>query len=230
LSSTFASSSLVRLLAPWAPPSPPATGLDTAQRLSQWVGAFDAIELQAAHRAIKALDAAPAAAGALPGLAQAFAQAREALAKAIAQDPALPNESTYAPYKRRHLELQRLMEQMVGALRAHVREQLAGAVPALRQLALLDAAMEKITARREQSLLPRAVALLERRFQQLHKDHLKSVPADAQDDPMAWHRPGQWLHTFANEWRQALLAELALRLEPVAGLVEAAGAELDSTQ
>lgn len=220
----------MRLLAPWAPPAPPAPGLDTAQRLSQWVGAFDAIELQATHRAIRSLDAAPAEAVALPDLAPAFMQAHQALAKAIAQDPALPNEATYAPYKRRHLELQRQMEQMVGALRAHVREQLGHATPALRQLGLLDAAMEKITARREQSLLPKAVALLERRFQQLHKDHLKSVPADALDDPMAWRRPGRWLHTFESEWRQALLAELALRLEPVAGLVEAAGTELDPMQ
>jgi hypothetical protein len=229
------SSSLVRLLAPWAPARPPAPPVDVAERLGQWVGAFDAITLQSTQRAIRAMDTAdvpvrPAGPAALP-LAQAFEQARATLARAIAQDPALPNETTFAPYKRRHLDLQRQMEQVIGALREHVRESLARTSPALRQLAALDQAMEKLMARREQALLPQAVALLERRFHQLRKEHEARVKAAGldDDDPIAWRRPGAWLHGFEREWRQALRAELSLRLEPVAGLVEATGTELNDS-
>ena len=53
------------------------------------------------------------------------------LARAIAQAPALPNEFTYAPYRRRHLELQRQMGPAVDALRQRVRDALACASPAL---------------------------------------------------------------------------------------------------
>ena len=42
-------------------------------------------------------------------------------------------------------------------------------------------------------------------------------------------RPG-WLASFANEWRNALLAELDLRLEPVAGLGDALRNEPLSSQ
>ncbi|HEY1228455.1 MAG TPA: DUF3348 family protein, partial [Ramlibacter sp.] len=40
-----------------------------------------------------------------------------------------------------------------------------------------------------------------------------------------WDRPGGWLHAFAHDWRQVLLAERDLRLDPVAGLVEAAATD-----
>jgi len=42
-------------------------------------------------------------------------------------------------------------------------------------------------------------------------------------------RPG-WLASFATDWRNALLAELDLRLEPVAGLVDALRNEPLSSQ
>lgn len=222
LNPTFASTPLVRLFAQWTPPPTPTTGVDMAGRLGQWVSAFDAIGLHGAHRTIQAMGTAPVR-GARPvtGLAAAFTQARQTLARAIAQDAALPNEFTYAPYKRRHLELQRQMEQMVGALRGHVRDALAQATPALRQLAVLDAALDKVVSPREQALLPFAVALLERRFHQLQQEH-----AVQGDDPATWRRPGGWLHIFETQWHQALLAELGLRLQPVAGLIEATGVEL----
>lgn len=233
MSPAFAHSPLVRLLSPWVPVREAAAPGDLAERLGQWVGAFDAIALQSTQRAIRAMDPGTApqrrAASGAP-LVAAFEQARATLAQAIAQDPALPNETTYAPYKRRHLELQRQMEQMVGALREHVRETLARGTPALRQLAALDAAMDKVMARREQALLPRTVALLERRFNELRKQHEREVKAaGAEDDPLGGRRPGEWLHRFENEWRQVLRAELSLRLEPVAGLVEAAGTELNES-
>jgi hypothetical protein len=166
---------------------------------------------------------------------------RDQQARAIAQAPALPNEFTYAPYRRRHLELQRQMGPG-GGRAAPARARCAGLrQPGLHQLAALDAAMDKVVSPREQALLPVAVTVLERRFGQLQAAHLKALndarqalpegsdmpDTAAQDDPMLWRRPGAWLHCFEQDWHQALCAELDLRLEPVAGLIEATGIELN---
>ncbi len=240
----FASTPLVRLLSQWTPAAPSEAGLGMGDQLAQWVSAFDAISL---HTALRAIQATGAVAGRTPApvrrphppaaLAADFAQVRAQQARAIAQAPALPNEFSYAPYKRRHLELQRQMGQALDALRQRVRDALAQAGPALQQLAALDAAMDKVIAPREQALLPVAVTVLERRFGQLQAAHLKAL-ADArqalpdgsappEDDPMRWRRPGAWLHDFEQDWHQALRAELDLRLEPIAGLIEATGVELN---
>ncbi len=240
----FASTPLVRLLSQWTPAAAPDAGADMGERLAQWVSAFDAISLHTAHRAIQAMGPAAARAQA-PGrrpvppaaLAKDFAQVRDQQARAIAQAPALPNEFTYAPYKRRHLELQRQMGLAVDALRQRVRDALVQHSPAMHQLAALDAAMDKVVSPREQALLPVAVTVLERRFGQLQAAHLKALNDARQalaegndmpeDDPMLWRRPGAWLHHFEQDWHQALRAELDLRLEPVAGLIEATGIELN---
>lgn len=248
LNPAFASTPLVRLLSQWTPVAAPDAGADMGERLAQWVSAFDAISLHTAHRAIQAMGPSSAwvpAAGRRPvppaALAKDFAQVRDQQARAIAQAPTLPNEFSYAPYKRRHLELQRQMGLAVDALRQRVRDALALYGPGLHQLAALDAAMDKVVSPREQALLPVAVTVLERRFGQLQAAHLKALndarqalPEDsdmpdtaAQDDPMLWRRPGAWLHCFEQDWHQALCAELDLRLEPVAGLIEATGIELN---
>ena len=39
--------------------------------------------------------------------------------------------------------------------------------------------------------------------------------------PGWWLQPGAWLHTFCQDMRAVLLAELELRLQPVAGLLDA---------
>jgi hypothetical protein len=137
------------------------------------------------------------------------------LARAIAQDPlrdaaadaADAPDAGYAPYHRRHLELQRQMDQMIGALRGHVRQALSRMSPRLRQLAALDATLEPLLAPREQALLPKAAALLKLRFEQLRLADEGAV-------------------AFARHWQDALLAELDLRLEPVAGLIDAFATEL----
>jgi hypothetical protein len=87
-------------------------------------------------------------------------------------------------------------------LRDPVRKAMCRVSPRLRQLAVVDAAFEQVLGRREQALLPTVHALLKRRFEQLR---------------------GQegGLESFARQWRETLLAELELRLEPVAGLVDA---------
>lgn len=257
--SSFGSSTLVRLLADWTPAQVEPSGLDVAERLSLWVNAFDAIRLQAAHQSIAAMrSAAPAHARKprTPALAQDVQRVRSVLAKAIAQEPgpvveaahtpadlrrlargaAKTGESTadggYAPWRQRHLELQRQMDLMLPPLREHVRNALgAQASPRPRQLAALDAVMEQVLAAREQKLLPSVAERMERRFAQLLAAHRQAL-ADSghDDDPAAWRRPGGWLDQFAREWRQLLTAELDLRLQPVSGLVEALSKELDEQQ
>ncbi|MDF2465847.1 MAG: hypothetical protein K0Q43_4082 [Ramlibacter sp.] len=238
--SNLANSALVRILAQWtpAPEAAEQATADIVERLGEWVSAFDAIELHAAQQSIRAITKAAETPLRAKGLRRApadlcadFDRARMTLARAISLEAALPNEFTYAPYKRRHFELQRQMDQLIGVLRDHVREVLSGASAALRQLATLDAALQKVTAPREQALLPVAAALLERRFEQLRKAHVKDMQASAQeDDPATWRKPGRWLHAFEIEWRQVLLAELEVRLEPIAALVEAGGCELKNYQ
>ena len=44
----------------------------------------------------------------------------------------------------------------------------------------------------------------------------------ADDEPQRWALPGGWLFAFEQDLRALLLAELQVRLEPLAGLLEAA--------
>jgi hypothetical protein len=228
LRSTFSSSRLVRLLRDSVPADAQASGLDVAERLGLWVNAFDAIGLQSAHQSIRTLrTAAPASAAARPiasgSMAEDVQRVRATLANAVARAAASAAASAdggVAAYRQRHLELQRQMEQMIGPLRDHVRQALAQASGRLRQLAALDAVFEQVLSRREQALLPGVAALLERRFEQLRAGHEERLAAGAAEDDAA-AASDDWREVFAREWRQALLAELDLRLEPVAGLVEA---------
>ncbi|HSV46157.1 MAG TPA: DUF3348 family protein [Ramlibacter sp.] len=212
----FSSAKLVRLLGQWTPMEADAGGMDFAERMGLWVNAFDAIDLQASLQAIKAIETAAAggAKGVRPIRADALdddvRRVRGALAHAIAQ-PLVPlhgaTEGTYAPYHQRHLELQRQMDQMIRPLREHVRQAIARVSVRLHQLAALDAALDQVIAPREQTILPTAATLMRRRF-----EHLKKA-----NEP---------LEAFEQDWRQALLAELDLRLETVWGLVEALHEEL----
>jgi hypothetical protein len=227
--STFTPSPLLRLLGESA--SVEAGGMDFAERLALWLNAFDAIRLQSVHQALGPVATqAPRQAQSLARQAEALGQdlqrVRGALAHAIAHDPvelarlapALlprrgardapaqpePAEASYKPYRERHLELQRQMDMMIAPLREHVRQALARASTRLRQLAVLDATLEEVMARREQAVLPAAPALLEPRFRQLRQS----------EDPA-------WRQVFEQHWRDTLLAEVDLRLQPVTGLVEA---------
>jgi len=222
LRSNFSSSTLVRQLGEWTPLEADASGMDFAERLSLWLDAFDAIGLQAAHQSGPAAQEGTPQRPPRPGSGSAKAlhedveRVRGALAQAIAQDPrqvardADGETEGYAPFMQRHQALQRQMEQMIAPLRDHVRQALAQGPARLRQLARLDAALEAVLAKREQQLLPALGALLQRRFAQVQ----------AQGEP---------LEAFAQDWRQALLAEVDLRLEPVAGLVEALGTDNETT-
>ena len=210
--SNFGRSRLVRLLEVGAPLAADSGGMDLAERTSLWIGAFDAIRLQGVQRSLRAADGSaamtPAAAHArVQRLADNLQRVRGALVAAIAREVEV--DGTYAPWRQRHLDLQRHMEQMLATLREQVREGMAAISPRLRQLATLDAALQEVTAPRELGLMPVAADLLQRRYEQLRAGE---EPADA---------------AFAPLWREALLAELELRLEPVTGLVEACRKESD---
>ncbi|MBL0422900.1 DUF3348 family protein [Ramlibacter sp. AW1] len=228
LRSSFSSSGLVRLLGEWTPLDGPGPGMDFAERLSLWLDTFQAIDLQGVHQSARRH--ADAGGRIRPQQAQALTESlqrtRGALAHAIAQArpaDALVDEASYAPYRQRHLALQRRMEQMVRPLREHARAVLAAGPATLRRLAELDAVLEAVTEAQEQALLPAAVQLLERRFDQLQQAH-------AADEPDRWREPDGWLMRFDTDWRQVLLAEVDLRLEPVAGLVAACNNERTTNQ
>jgi hypothetical protein len=195
--------------------------MDFAERLGLWLNAFDAIRLQAAHQAVRGMVvAAPATATPMhakraQALRDDLQRLRMTLAHAIAQPlrELDADDASYAPFQQRHQKLQREMEQAIAASRESARQVLGGLSAALRQLATLDEALERVMAPREQSLLPNAIHLLQRRFQQLRADGAAG-----------------WLAVFAGDWRQALLGELELRLEPVMGLIEALDEELKNQE
>ncbi len=205
---------------------------DFAQRLGGWLGAVDAIHLQSARMAIRHLDApASGRRPALQALHEDVERVRSVLTQAIAREVPRPidievgpgrrlrlgtegptavrpdDDTGYQAFRQRHLELQRHMDTMIAPLRDHLREALSRASRELRQLAALDATFEQVLAPREQALLPTAAALLEHRHR-----HLRAQAPSGDES---------WRAQFEREWRDALHAELALRLEPVLGLLDA---------
>lgn len=217
------------MLAGWAPGDADSPGMEFAERVSQWLGAFDAMALQSALQAVRAVDGpasskgparAAARAATVTTLAQSIEQVRGVLAKAIDQPVAAADEGAaiFPAYRDRHLELQRQMALLIAPLRAHVRDTASRRSARLRQLAMLDASMEQVLAGREHTLLAKLPGLLKRRFEQL-----RASARDADDN-------NEWLQTFGREWRQALLAEAEVRLAPACGLAEAAANEWDDTR
>ena len=230
--------------------------MDFAERLGLWLNAFDAIKLQGAQqpRRLATGRAQPAPRQALRELELQMQRVRAALAHAIAQDPvawagADPVQPGFAPFSRRHAELQRHMEQMVGPLREQARQSLTRACPRLQPLAALDEVLQQVLVAREQPLLAGLQGLLAQRFAQVQAQVQVQVQAAAAQalppemdhaaptppDPAALSEPAQRkahtaaeaLEAFRQDWRQALLAELDLRLEPVAGLLAALNNELN---
>lgn len=240
--SDFSRSPLVRLLGAWSPVDVPPPGMDFAERLGLWLGAFDAIKLQAVNQGLRSLQPAltqPAArpgAGLGPVQAQ-FERVRAALRHAIAQDPvalagADPADPGPAPFQRRHTELQRHMEHMLRPLREQVRRSLTQTSAALGQLASLDAALEDLLSAREQQLLAGLPALLTQRFEHWRRLHGMPARAVAEEPAPGLDLPApafDWLAAFKADWQQAVLAELELRLEPVSGLLDALHPDLFST-
>lgn len=243
----FHSSGFIRLLADFAAADSADSRQSFADRLGQWLDYKDAIALFSVLHGNPASAAPPQATGAGEAVQKEFVRVRAALVDSIVADgvlnpgkvriklpapawhPSDDGAADFAPYQRYYLAHQRDMNASIGPLRASVRAALATSSPALRRLAALDAALDQALGARERSLLATVPQLLARRFEQLHRAHtLARGDGQAPDDPAQWMQPGGWLAAFCKDMQAVLLAELDLRLEPVAGLMEALGNEVNS--
>lgn len=257
LPSSFSSSRLVRLLSAWTHQEVGPAEHDLAQRLSPWLGVFDAVNLHAAHQTIKASgqepgvapteDSARALVQALERLHQTLSQAiHERTSPAPAPKPARLSrfQSAHSPlaeepelswpvFKQRYQALQHLMDTRVNALRGQVRQALFGATPALRQLATLDVALGATLDARAEKLLPKVPSLLEKRFEQLRQAQAsatESPPEGADPVSALLAAPAPpWQAGFRQDMQDVLLAELEVRLQPLAGLIEAFKNEVKSS-
>lgn len=161
----------------------------------------------------------------------------------------------FAPWQRRYAAHQRDMGAKIAPFRTTVRAALAARSPALRRLAALDAVLDQALAARERELLATVPTLLQRRFEQLREahratqavadtaaaprmpaePHVPTVSATPATSPTAGERcrplpPGASLAAFGAQMQAVLLAELELRLQPVAGLIAALENEETSKQ
>ncbi len=221
-------STLVRQLSAWTGATPAAEAQPSlAQRLGGWLDWTDAIALSGAVAPLAAAEqAAPLAdTGAL--LRQALAEhehARAALQHEIETDallapsppPRRPDSRLATPaltpdddepdegaYRQHYAAIQRVMAERIGALRVRLRTLLQRASPRLARLAALDAALEDMLRLREKHLLSHVPTLAEPRIAQ---GLTQGATGRAE---------------LGRELQALLHAELALRLQPVDGLIEA---------
>lgn len=238
----FNSASLVRVLTELAETDVFASKQSFAERLGQWLGIGDALAL---FSALDARGEGTAEVGAglsadSVAMRDRFMRMRATLVNSITGDagaeagnarlelpvpgPNTPAESAadYAPYHRYYSAQQREMAANIGPLRASARAALARRSAEHARLAGIDAVLEKALSARERDLLATVPALLARRFAHLHDAHQARLDeAQTADDPARWMQAGEWLAVFCADLRAVLLAELELRLQPVAGLLAA---------
>ncbi len=243
----FNSSGLVRALAELTATETSEARQSFAERLGQWLDFKDSLALYAALNAgAPAAQHAGAAVTERAAARQSFARVRAALAASIATDglpgpgeaplesrapappPSAGSAADFAPYHRAYLARQRDMSASIGPLRASVRAALSRRSPAMKRLAGLDAVLEQGLAGRERELLATVPVLLGRRFEQLYGAH-QAGPGEvaAADEPAPGRQPGGWLATFRADMQAVLLAELELRLQPVAALIAALDNEME---
>lgn len=198
-----------------------------ADRLSLWLGWSDAITLSTA------LNSAPPAVAAPDGdtdeqtrlfqrdcdalrtrLLTSIEQSGSASANRIpdrrlrSPSGAPRAELDYPVHGQRYVSMQKTMESDIASLRGHLRAALARRSPAMTKLAILDALMERTLAPRERSLLSKLPSLLESHFLRLSQ----AGGIDA---------PERWLAVFRQDMRSVMKAELALRMQPIDGLMGA---------
>ena len=242
----FNSSTLLRLLADLSVDDAAESTPAFAERLGEWLDFSAAIALSTllgTHVAMSPAARSGASSAAGLSIEAAFARVQATLVTSITtrcasaigetqnQWPAATPgavsgrgvvAAAYAPWRRLHAAQQREMESALRPLRALLRDALSKASPALRQLATLDAAMDRILGERERSLMATVPLLLEKRFGQRLQAHQQMLGEPGPvDDPALWSLPGGWLAGFGQEFQAALLAELDLRLQPTIGLMEA---------
>lgn len=144
----------------------------------------------------------------LQGAAPGSGWSRIELPPAELDEPMDP-QTAFEPYRRYLNAHQRQMAAVISTLRQQVRGQVSK-LPALQPLVALDAQFESILNDRETMWLGKVTPMLEKRFHQALKQHLKNQTT-APD----------WLTPLRQQLQNALLAELDTRLQPTLGLLEA---------
>lgn len=204
-----AGSELTRLLARLADSPAPATRPAFAERLGHWLGWPGAVALSAA------LGAGPAAPGAgrQPGRGDEeadFQRVRAGLEASIAAGPDEPASSPtdFAPHRRHCIARQQAMQEAIAALRQRLREALARQSAQGARLAAIDAVLDQALAAQERSLLGLVPLRLQAHFERLRQE------AEADHD-------NPWPARFGADRDRVLRAELAHRLLPAQGLLDA---------
>lgn len=198
-------SELTRLLARWADAPPVDKRPAFAERLGHWLSWSDAISLSTALNATPT-EAAPARAR---GSEEAdFHRVRAALEASIAAGPRepAPDPIEFGPLRRHCIARQQAMEEAVGALRRRLRDALTRHSAEGARLAAIDAVMDQTLALRERSLLGLVPLRLQAHFERLQR-------AAGEDT--------HWPQTFHDDMGRVLRAELAHRLLPAQGLLDA---------
>lgn len=238
---TLNRAALVRILSETVP-EPIDPHYDLGERLGQWLDVTTALTLYSAlNNSAGAKPAAPAGSeSAAPSLPEQLAKVRQQLSDAILHDgvfsaaparirfplpppAAAPGVADFTPYHSYYLAHQREMSAAIDALRAKARKALATGAAPLRQLAEVDAIFEHALHAQERHLLGMIPLLVAKRFDQRYQDHRAILSDTDNDAPEAWVQPGGWLEAFCRDVQAVLLAELELRLKPVAGLIAALG-------
>ena len=214
---------------------------DVGQRLGDWLHFRHAIALQGFIGEVddpSALPAQPTARVDAAVLTQRFAQVRSALEQSITEGsapaPGMPRieqpaaeldhpidpKTAFDPVRRYFTGHQRQMENVIRSLRSQLRGMLDKGATPHKRLATLDAIFENMLTERETRLLGHIPLHFEKRFAKALKQHMKQLlEASEADEPAP--RSAPWLGPLLQDLRTALLAELALRLQPVLGLIEA---------
>lgn len=213
------SPALVGLLSRLAGVDAPSNTQPVAARLAQWIDWPQAVALASALEPRPAPQGHGPIASALDGTNECV-QLRATLVAAIEGDRAFGVSAGDAPspeagfFRQRYVGLQQVMEGEVGLVRKRLRDRLAHGVPAMRQLAAVDAVMERALGARERALLAGLPDLLSARF-----EHLRAAQSAATVDGAPTAPRGST--TFRLDMKALLLAELGLRLQPVQALAAA---------
>ena len=132
-------------------------------------------------------------------------------------------EQGFTPFRHCMGAQQHAMMTALIPLRERLRIELGQMGPDPLRLAALDAAMTPVLAAQERRLLGRIPAMLERRYLRLRNEATAAQTADGTQAAQEAGGPASaaWLDPFRGELRAILHAELALRLQPIEGLIAA---------
>lgn len=214
---------------------------DVGQRLGDWLNFRQAIALQAFIGQVDdplALPAKPTARVDATVLRRRFDEVREALEQSILKgtvpalglarielpsaelDHPIDPKTAFDPFRRYALGHQRQTDTIIRSLRSQLRGMLYKGTSKEKHLSTLDAIFDNVLTAREARLLGHIPAEFEKRFAKALKQHMKQLlQASEADEPAPRTTP--WLGPLRDDLRNALLAELDLRLQPVLGLIEA---------